>query len=133
MNDIVRAAFLGVILISFGCHTKTNMTELIPVTGAVMKSGKPVGNLNITFYPESIGAPSYATTDEEGKFELIYNDGRKGAVSGPHRVTINTSAPPSPSPEDSRVQVMISKVPSIEKTFEVNVSSQKNSFEFTFE
>lgn len=134
MTHLLKVTLFTLLFCLSACRgTRSDAPDLISTMGTVTKASKPAGNMNVTFYPESTGAPSYATTDAAGKFELIYNDGRKGAVAGPHRVVISTPAPPSPSPEDPMPQSATPAQPAIEKTFKANVSREKNSFEFTLD
>ena len=44
----------------------------------------------IVFQPDGEAAPSTATTDEHGRYELIYSTERNGAVVGTHTVMIST-------------------------------------------
>jgi hypothetical protein len=67
--------------------------DLVPVSGVLQDGGKPVPNAQILFYPATSSAPSSALTDAEGRFTLLYNDGRPGAVPGDHKVTITTGMP----------------------------------------
>lgn len=45
-------------------------------------------NARVEFYPEGEGGASYGTTDQEGKFELIYSTGDTGAAIGTHKVVV---------------------------------------------
>ncbi len=73
--------------------------ELAEVKGVLVSAGQPVPDASITFYPD-VGRPSYATTDERGEFEMLYSEGRSGAVIGDHTVKVmtNAKAPPPPGP-----------------------------------
>ncbi|MBL4884358.1 MAG: carboxypeptidase regulatory-like domain-containing protein [Planctomycetaceae bacterium] len=75
--------------------------ELGLVTGTVKMDGVPMANVTVTFTSEK-GQASFAPTDGEGKYELIYRDNKKGAEIGSHTVTIETplEAPPGPGYKD---------------------------------
>jgi hypothetical protein len=69
---------------------------IAPVSGVVKLDGKPYPDAVVSFQP--IGTPeepnpgrgSSAYTDENGRFVLVHDSGRKGAVVGKHRVRIMT-------------------------------------------
>jgi len=56
------------------------------VSGTVTHAGQPVGNVEVNFYPKA-GRPSVGRTDAEGNYTLNYNQERKGALFGSHRVS----------------------------------------------
>lgn len=76
-------------LIATGC---TPVDKLVPVEGVVLIDGKPAPNISVQFMPDVLkggqGPTSFGTTDAEGKFTLTTNDGKAGAVIGPHIVTL---------------------------------------------
>ena len=59
----------------------------VKVTGVATRAGKPVPNLVINFSPEK-GLRSFALTDTNGKFKMVFNDGREGVLVGSHKVWI---------------------------------------------
>ena len=60
--------------------------EVVPIEGTVTHNGEPVPNVRIYFVPD--GRPSWAISDEKGHFILNYDENRKGAKVGAHRVWI---------------------------------------------
>jgi hypothetical protein len=53
------------------------------VTGTVTLDGKPVDGATIQFEPTTPGSPtSFGRTDSQGKYELWYSRGNKGATLG---------------------------------------------------
>jgi hypothetical protein len=70
--------------------------ELGRVEGTVTLDGKPLAGARIEFQPQITevedASPSYATSDESGRYELIYGVGQKGAMIGRHSVSISTGA-----------------------------------------
>jgi hypothetical protein len=69
-----------------GCG-RSDLPELGSVTGTVTLQGKPLADAIVTFSPEN-GRPSKGTTDDSGRYELIYTQDAKGAMIGTHRVQI---------------------------------------------
>ncbi|MEY4392867.1 MAG: hypothetical protein RL595_116 [Planctomycetota bacterium] len=70
-------------LLAIGCGNKG--PSVVPVSGTVTHSGKPVPNLFINFEPES-GRPSWAVSDEQGKFVAKYDSTQDGMVTAKHKV-----------------------------------------------
>lgn len=64
--------------------------ELAPVTGVVTMDGAPLPKAAISFQPTS-GRASSATTDAEGRYELVYLRGELGAIKGNHVIRISTA------------------------------------------
>lgn len=62
------------------------------VTGKVSLGGKPLANVTIVFIPDKVQGPrvlqSTAQTDAQGIYRLTCDDGRPGAVVGPHTVAV---------------------------------------------
>lgn len=62
------------------------------VHGKVFFNGNPLGNVRVEFYPEGETGNKYltsaATTQADGSFELMCDDGRTGAVVGVHRIVV---------------------------------------------
>lgn len=65
--------------------------ELGTVSGTVTLDGKPLPNARLEFQPLAKGSPSYGTTDENGRYELVYGIDRPGAMVGKHEVRISTA------------------------------------------
>jgi hypothetical protein len=66
------------------------------VKGAVTLNGKPLAGVLVVFRPAK-GHISCATTDRDGRYNLVYLRDDPGAIVGQHRVRIAPVAP-----EDSR-------------------------------
>lgn len=86
-------------LVSVGCGS-TQGPALADVQGTVARNGAPVVGAIVMFIP-GLGTPSSGKTDEAGRFELRYNDGRLGAVQGKHSVSITI---PGDTPEPPGVE-----------------------------
>jgi len=96
--------------------------ELGEVTDIVSRSGKPLPNIHVVF-EKSPGVESSGTTDQEGRYELIYSDGTKGAAIGSNTVRITEVAASDPK----------SHIPSKyneESTLKADVKGKKNEFDF---
>ena len=63
--------------------------QLGKIEGTVRLDGEAVEAASVIFQPDT-GAPSMGTTDSEGHFEIMFEEGRPGAVIGQHKVTIQT-------------------------------------------
>ena len=95
-----RCAFAVIpLLIAIGC---TGGPTFAPVSGKVIKDGKPMAGASLTFQPNSSNNPgpgSYGRTDASGVFELkVVTTDAPGAVVGPHKVYITPAGKP-PDPE----------------------------------
>ena len=91
----IALSTVGGLLISAvaGC---SNGPAFAPVSGIVTLNGSPKEGLIVTFQPIGTkenpdpGRGSYGHTDAQGRFKLVSDDGKEGAVIGPHRVRIIT-------------------------------------------
>jgi hypothetical protein len=92
------------LLIAVGC---TGGPTFAPVSGKVIKDGKPMAGASLTFQPNSSNNPgpgSYGRTDASGVFELkVVTTDAPGAVVGTHLVYI-TPAGKVPDPKDDTVK-----------------------------
>ncbi len=93
--SLARAAvYLGLTAFALGCGGES--FPLVPVAGRVTLDGQPLAGAHVAFEPVSAtesreaGPGSYATTDVQGRYELVSLDGEPGAVVGQHRVSIRT-------------------------------------------
>lgn len=75
----------GVGMLALGC-TGTKRT-LVPVTGSVTYNGQPVEGALVTFSPVT-GVTAFDTTDAEGKFSLVTQQGGEGCEPGLYTVTV---------------------------------------------
>ncbi len=80
---------LALFLLLGGCGGGSDAPPTLgQVTGKITMDGAPLSEANVTFMPEKSRA-SAATTDSEGKYELIYIRDEKGAAIGNHKVTVS--------------------------------------------
>jgi len=64
--------------------------ELGTVKGKVTLDGEPLEGADLEFQPKE-GSPSYGTTDDNGRYDLMYTRDKRGAMLGEHTVKITTS------------------------------------------
>ncbi len=130
-------ASLTIVVAIAGCGGEGNV-ELAPVTGTITQNGQPLANADVVFSPagDVEASTSAGTTDENGKFELQYNDGRNGAVPGKHQVTITVGGPSSEEPAEGggeeEMSVAVPMAEPVEYYKEAEVSSSGEN-DFTFE
>jgi hypothetical protein len=68
--------------------------KIVPVSGVVKVNGEPAANLVVSFQPlgtdsdENPGRGSSAVTGPDGRYTLIYDGEKPGALTGKHRVRI---------------------------------------------
>jgi len=95
---VLRAAIMLLACHAAGCGGE----RLVRVTGTATRHGKPVPNLVIHFAPEQ-GLRSFALTDQDGKFKMLYTDGREGVLVGTHKVWVElNTAGAKDDPEQQR-------------------------------
>lgn len=80
-------ASFALLVMVVGCGGDSG-PALQAVTGKVTKGGQPVANVNVTFSPVSGGVSSGGRTDAEGKFALVCQNGKAGAIEGKHKVVL---------------------------------------------
>ena len=102
---------LAVLPLMAGCGSE----GLAPISGVVTLEGKPLAGASVHFEPiasgqgSEAGIGSYATTDENGRYELkTVDEDATGAVVGKHRVKISIAVADE---EDDSGQTMTDKVP----------------------
>lgn len=61
--------------------------QIVPIEGTVTHKGQPVPNVRIYFAPTG-GRPSWAISDEQGRFVLDYDLEHDGALVGTHSIFI---------------------------------------------
>ena len=85
-RDWIAMAFIGS-FVTVGCGSSG--PELADVSGTVKFDGAPLPRARITFVPEA-GRPSYAVSDDDGFYELVYTDDKAGALPGQHTIRVST-------------------------------------------
>lgn len=96
-----------VCLSSWGC---SGGADIARVSGTITMDGQPLADASVVFVPES-GRPAGARTDEQGRYELNFTKGRRGAMLGKNRVLISTAADPSETPAGEPIPARKETVP----------------------
>ncbi len=94
---------------SVGCG-QTEGPELAAVTGTIKLDGQPLTAANIRFIPEK-GSPSFGGTSENGRYKLLFNQHRAGAMLGKHRVEIEPREPKTDEQGKPLPGVQVVKLP----------------------
>jgi hypothetical protein len=123
----------SLVVLCSGCGSSG--PELGQVTGTVTLDGQPVPRASITFAPVEKGPASMGGTNKDGRYKLLYNTDRQGAVLGKHNVTIR-SLEQDPDGDDKPSGPAPVKVPAKysqvgELTAEVKAGSQEVNFELS--
>jgi hypothetical protein len=83
----LRMSFVAVgtplLLFFCGCESE----KIVDVTGVATHAGKPIPNLVIHLTGNG-GTRAGATTDEEGRFKLLYDSGKEGVPVGTYQVWV---------------------------------------------
>jgi len=85
-----QIVFLLVLLAAVAGCAKSG-PQIAPVHGRVMLDGKPLNFADVTFQPDDSQRISSGQTGPDGKYELAYKRGQRGAIVGPHTVRISVS------------------------------------------
>ncbi len=128
---LVRFASLAAVaLIAAGGCSGSDLPELAPVSGVVTLDDAPYPNAHVMFTPAQ-GRPAEAVTDSNGKYELYYLPGTKGAEPGKYTVSITTQyqAPENPGNEPPFVEPLPAHY-NVSSTLSETVSPGKNEINF---
>jgi hypothetical protein len=95
-----RKTYLGLALPLFGLVlVGCGGPNVVPVSGTLTYKGRPVSGAVILFTPTS-GRQCAGETDDEGHFELAYDEKVKGALIGKHHIFIQPKmGKPAPTKE----------------------------------
>jgi hypothetical protein len=86
-RGLALLALCSIVSVSLvGCGGNSDLGQ---VTGTVTMDGAPLPNALVTFTPTGGGRGSTGTTDDQGKYILIYA-GEQGALIGEHKVTVTS-------------------------------------------
>jgi hypothetical protein len=108
-KNLLRWAASFLLVVLAGCSGGSG-PKVVKVTGSLKYKGQPVTNALIQFEPEN-GRPSWAQTDEEGRFKVNYDREQDGAVVGKHKVHVKMR----PSTAADQEAVMMGKKPVMSK------------------
>lgn len=82
------ACLSAAILLISGCGSSGDTPDLGQVSGIIKVDGNPTPNVAVRFAPVDGGRPSNGTTDDTGRYELVYSTKLMGAKVGTHNVSI---------------------------------------------
>lgn len=87
MHFLRRTPLLLLLAIGLAAGCNQPGPEVVPVSGTLMRKGKPVAGLQVVFKP-SDGRPSFGESDDNGRFTLRYTRDQDGAKVGTHTVWV---------------------------------------------
>lgn len=122
----ITAASLGIV--GCGGDTGPKPPPLGKVTGVVKLNGQPVKNASVNFYPDN-ARPSSARTDDQGRYELVFNENLKGAAVGTHLVKISAR---DAQPEKGNLETIPIKY-NDKSDLKREVKAGDNTFDFDLE
>ncbi len=90
----VLSAVIAAVCTGCGGGGAKDAPTVAPVTGQVTRKGAPLPGAKVIFSPigqpdGALNSPSYAITDDSGKYTLLFNRDLQGALIAKHRVQIN--------------------------------------------
>jgi len=134
MRQTVIASLL-LVLTSIGCGSSGDLPELGQVSGVIEVNGKPTPNVAVRFAPVDGGRPSTGTTNESGRYELVYSLKEMGAKVGSHNVSIVVQSQADAEIDPTKMGVASSDdeagdISSIIKTAEVEQGSNTIDLQF---
>lgn len=91
-----RLFLLGFCLSLVGCGQAG--PDLQSVTGKVTKGGEPLKGVSVTFSPVAAGPSSGGITNDEGKFVLLCQNGKAGAIVGQHKAVLSMATAADAAP-----------------------------------
>lgn len=104
---LINVALLTCLLPFLGCAHDEKMGA---VTGRVTLDGEPLPHAQIEFQPNAPkGSASYAVSDEDGYYKLMFNANVEGAQVGEHTIRITTER--RIDHPDGRVEFVAEKLP----------------------
>lgn len=92
-----------ILLAIVGCGGGETGPALYPVTGTVKKDGKPVGGVSVSLVAtnEKLALALTGVTKDDGTFEIVTGQGKKGAPEGSFKVVLSKSAVTGGDPKDA--------------------------------
>ncbi len=92
MARVTLGLLLGVMLV--GCNAAPSGPELYPVKGYVKKGGAGLKEVSIALIPvdAATGVTVMGATNDQGEFEIVTPQGKKGAPAGSYKVVLSVDA-----------------------------------------
>ncbi len=122
---LLATAALGCVLVGCG-GGKADAPPLGAVSGVVKLDGKPIEGVMVIFESTTISRNSNGMTDKDGKYELSYSQGVKGAPIGKCKIKFDMPMQPDKGIHMSALPVKYLTDPQFEK----DVVKDKNEFDF---
>ncbi len=76
------------VVVLVGCDSSTG-PKTVNASGVVLLDNNPVDGAQVTFMDDAGTITAVATTDDAGKFSLMHNGEKKGAVPGSYKVQVS--------------------------------------------
>ncbi|MFN8706466.1 MAG: carboxypeptidase regulatory-like domain-containing protein [Planctomyces sp.] len=97
-----RCLLMMMALLITGCGGAD--VDLVDVNGTVTLNGEPLAGAGVIFQPVGGGRSSFGRKDENGHFDLLYVEGKTGALPGEHLVLVSARVEPDRDSSDSARQ-----------------------------
>ncbi len=86
---MIRSILLfGILVLLAGCGDSSG-PRTVEASGVVTLDGNPVEKAQVIFVDDSSQHPASASTDAKGRFSLLHNGEKKGAVPGSYKVQVS--------------------------------------------
>ena len=128
------AAGVATALLFLGCGP-SDRPPIGTVTGTVTLDGKPLPGATVTYFPEK-GRMASGTTDESGRYEVMYLPDTPGTVTGKNSVSITLGdgeAPPVPEGGKPAPRSSIPARYNTDTELTADVQPGENTFDFKLE
>jgi len=90
-SQLLRSTWcIPIVILLSGCGEVSDKPETGVVSGIVTLDDQPLQDARVVFAPEAGGQSSEATTDDQGRYQLVYRGDEMGAKVGLHKVHIST-------------------------------------------
>jgi hypothetical protein len=85
-----RSLLLLLVTVSFSIGCGPGGPDIASVEGVVTLDGKPLPEASVLFINQE-GRPAGAWTDKDGKYKLMFDESRSGAIPGQSQIKITTA------------------------------------------
>lgn len=79
---------LLLVVVLVGCDSSSG-PKTVNASGVVLLDNNPVDNAQVTFIDDAGQITAVATTDDAGRFSLMHNGEKKGAIPGSYKVQVS--------------------------------------------
>ena len=104
----MKRVFLAGLAVAVLAGCSSGGRKIVPVSGVVKLNGQPYPNAIVSFQPiaadadDNPGRGSSGRTGPDGRYELVYDGEKPGALTGKHRVRIFTDQGAGGEAKDDR-------------------------------